>query len=153
MDPNDRRRLLTMTAIVLGVVYLAVGVLGFFLTGFEGFADPNRDEYLLGIFEINPLHNVVHLLVGAALLGGGLKDAAAARGVLVLVGVVYLIVGVAGFFLIDTDANILSLNQADNWLHIGTAIVALGVVAAAKADAGTGDRTDTRTGGRGATRR
>ncbi len=137
---TDRTSLLKTTATVLGAVYLAVGVIGFFITGFEGFADTDREAYLL-FFEINPLHNIVHLLVGAALLAGGLKDAATSRSVLVLVGVVYAIVGIAGFFLIDTDANILSLNQADNFLHLGTAAVALGVVA--YAGSGTGDRSNT----------
>ena len=146
MDRTDRRNLLTTTATILGVVYLLVGIVGFFVTGVDGFADTDSQEYLLG-FEINPLHNVVHLLVGAALLAG-MKDAAKARGVLVLVGVVYALVGVAGFFLVDSEANILSLNVADNWLHLGTAAVALGVVAYAGSDA-TGSRTDAASSGRG----
>ena len=36
-------------------------------------------------------------------------------------------VGILGLFLIGTDANILSLNGADNVLHLASAIVLLGV--------------------------
>lgn len=42
-----------------------VGVAGFAVTGFDGFADPDG-ELLLGLFEVNPLHNIVHLLIGGA---------------------------------------------------------------------------------------
>lgn len=42
-----------------------------------------------------------------------------------VVGVTYAAVGVIGFFAVGEEWNILSLNQADNWLHIGTAIIAL----------------------------
>jgi hypothetical protein len=52
------------SALAVGVVFLLVGVTGFLVTGFDGFADPDG-ELLLGFFEINPLHNVVHLLIGA----------------------------------------------------------------------------------------
>jgi uncharacterized membrane protein YuzA (DUF378 family) len=45
-------------------VYLIIGLLGFFVTGFENFAS-ETNETLLG-FEINPLHNIVHVVIGAA---------------------------------------------------------------------------------------
>jgi uncharacterized protein DUF4383 len=52
---------------VLGAVYLVVGVAGFFVTGGVGVADTEGSK-LLGLFEVNPLHNVVHLAIGAALV-------------------------------------------------------------------------------------
>jgi hypothetical protein len=45
-------------------VYTLIGILGFFVTGFEHFA-AETDKTLLG-FEINPLHNIVHLAIGLA---------------------------------------------------------------------------------------
>ena len=48
---------------VLGAVYLLVGVAGFFVTGGVGVADTEGGK-LLGLFEVNPLHNVVHLSIG-----------------------------------------------------------------------------------------
>ena len=50
-------------ALVIGAVYLLVGIAGFFVTGFDGFAEHDHDQTLLG-FAINPLHNIVHLLIG-----------------------------------------------------------------------------------------
>lgn len=44
--------------------YTPVGIAGFFLTRFSGFAEPTG-ELLLG-FEVNPLHNIVHLIIGSA---------------------------------------------------------------------------------------
>ncbi len=43
---------------------MAVGLVGFLVTGFSGFAEPNTDQHLLGIFELNPFHNVGHLVTG-----------------------------------------------------------------------------------------
>jgi hypothetical protein len=49
---------------VFGVVFLLVGIAGFFVTGFDNFAADSKDTLL--IFEVNPLHNIVHLLLGIA---------------------------------------------------------------------------------------
>ena len=53
-----------LLALVIGVVYTLVGIAGFFVTGFENFA-AETNKTLLG-FEINPLHNLVHLAIGLA---------------------------------------------------------------------------------------
>jgi hypothetical protein len=53
-----------LLALAIGAVYTLVGVLGFLVTGLEDFA-AETDKTLLG-FEINPLHNIVHLLIGLA---------------------------------------------------------------------------------------
>ena len=113
---------------VFGVIYLLVGLLGFAVTGFDGFADTNTNESVLG-FEVNPLHNIAHLLIGGLLLASALKSVSAAKGANTLVGAVYLLLGILGFFIAgdDNDLNILSLNQADNILHLASAAVLLGV--------------------------
>lgn len=82
---------------------------------------------LLGIFEVNPLHNIAHLLIGGALLIAGLSTAAAAKTVNTTVGAVYLLLGIVGFFLVDTALNVLALNTADHFLHLASALVLLGV--------------------------
>jgi hypothetical protein len=114
-----------LVATIFGAVYLLVGLLGFTVSGQAGFID-TEGGLLLGIFEVNPLHNIAHLLIGAALLIGGLSSVAAARSVNTVVGVVYLLLGIVGFFLVDTALNILALNTADHFLHLGSAIVLLG---------------------------
>lgn len=115
---------------IFGAVYLLVGLLGFAVTGGIGFL-ATKDGLLLGIFEVNPLHNIAHLLIGAALLIAGLSSVAAAKGVNTTVGAVYLLLGIVGFFLVGTDLNILALNTADHFLHLASAIVLLGVGLAA----------------------
>ena len=114
-----------IVATVFGAVYLLVGLLGFVVTGGVGFIS-NEGGLLLGIFEVNPLHNIAHLLIGAALLVAGLANARAAKGVNITVGAVYLLLGIVGFFL-SGPANILALNVPDHFLHLGSAVVLLGV--------------------------
>lgn len=115
-----------IVGVVFGAVYLLVGVLGFAVTGGVGFISTDGN-LLLGIFEVNPLHNVAHLLIGAALLIAGLSSVAAAKVTNSVVGAAYLLLGVVGFFLVDTAANILALNTADHFLHLASAVVLLGV--------------------------
>ncbi len=115
-----------IVATVFGAVYLLVGLLGFAVTGGVGFI-ATEGGLLLGIFEVNPLHNIAHLLIGAALLVAGLANARAAKGVNITVGAVYLLLGIVGFFLVGTAANILALNTADHFLHLASAVVLLGV--------------------------
>lgn len=115
-----------IVATVFGAVYVLVGLLGFAVTGgVELIA--TSGGLLLGIFEVNPLHNIAHLLIGAALLIGGLTSAAVAKGVNATIGAAYLLLGIVGFFLVGTAANILALNTADHFLHLASAIVLLGV--------------------------
>jgi hypothetical protein len=113
-----------LVAAVFGAVYLLVGLLGFVVTGFSNFAGTDGDTLI--VFDVNPLHNIVHLAIGALLLLSS-KNVAAAKGSNTAVGAVYLLVGVLGLFLIGTDANILALNGADNVLHFASAVVLLGV--------------------------
>lgn len=104
---------------IFGATYVAIGLLGFVATGGVGFADTEGSN-LLGIFEVNPLHNLVHLAIGVALL---LAFAAGARAVTLvagMIGVVYIAVGVVGFFVGSTDSNILALNVTDHLLHLAS---------------------------------
>ena len=113
---------------VAGTVFVLVGLLGFTVSGGHDMAGMTGGA-LVGIFQVNVLHNVVHLLVGAALVAGAMAGAKAARTVNSLVGVVYLVVGALGLFILDTSANILALNGYDNWLHLfsGAALLGLGL--------------------------
>ena len=119
-----------IVATVFGAVYLLVGLLGFAFTGGVSFI-ATEGGLLLGIFEVNPLHNIAHLLIGAALLIAGLSSVRAAKAVNATVGAVYLLLGVVGFFLVGTALNILALNTADHFLHLASAVVLLGAGLAA----------------------
>ncbi|TDN91746.1 DUF4383 domain-containing protein [Microbacterium sp. BK668] len=119
-----------LVAAIFGAVYLLVGLLGFAVTGGVGFI-ATEGGLLLGVFEVNPLHNIAHLLIGAALLATGLISAAAAKAANITIGAVYLLLGMVGFFLVGTALNILALNTSDHFLHLASAIVLLGVGLAA----------------------
>ncbi len=116
-----------------GAIYVLVGLLGFAVTGGTEFAGTEGNNLI--IFEVNPLANIVHILVGALLLGGAARGAVASKQVNILVGAVYLVLGLVGFFIYGTAANILALNTADHFLHLATAALALFVGLAAPARA------------------
>jgi len=114
-----------LLATTFGAVYLLVGLLGFLVTaGVDFFATEGGK---LIIFEVNPLHNVIHLAIGAVLLIAGLGSVRASKLANSTVGAVYLLVGILGLFLASTSLNIIALNGADNVLHLASAIVLLSV--------------------------
>jgi hypothetical protein len=110
-------------AAVFGAVYVLVGLAGFVVTGLSDFAATSSDKLIL--FGLNPLHNIVHLLVGTVWLVSS-RSEQSARVVSAAIGAVYLLVGVAGLFITgNSDLNLLNLNQPDNVLHLGSAVLAL----------------------------
>ncbi|CAH0227607.1 hypothetical protein SRABI83_02539 [Arthrobacter sp. Bi83] len=119
---NSPNRLI---ATAFGAVYLLVGLVGFAVTSGIGFFSTEGANLI--IFEVNPLHNVIHLAIGAALLYAGLKNVPAARTINAGVGAVYLLVGILGLFLLSSPLNIIALNGADNVLHLASAVLLLGV--------------------------
>lgn len=108
-----------------GVVYIVVGLVGFLVTRNVGFTATQGK--LLVVFAINPLHNLVHIAVGALLVIGATSGVQGARLVNGIVGAVYLLVGIVGIFLVNSSANIIALNHPDNILHLVTAVIALGI--------------------------
>jgi hypothetical protein len=117
-------------ALVFGAVYLLIGIIGFFITGFGDFfgnenAVPpaHMDDNLLG-FMINPFHNVVHILIGVAGLVLG-RTLAGARTYGWLLAVGYGATFIYGVIAVGKDWDFLNLNWADNILHLLTAVVGL----------------------------
>lgn len=114
-----------LIATIFGAVYLLVGTLGFFVTAGIGFFATEGVNLI--VFAVNPLHNIIHLAIGAALLLAGLTSVPAARSVNTTIGGVYLLVGILGLFLLGSSLNIIALNRADNVLHLASAVLLLGV--------------------------
>ena len=110
-------------ALVFGAVYLLVGIVGFFVTGFDNFADNSQHEMLL-FFMINPLHNVVHILIGAVGIALS-RTLAGARTYGWLLAVGYAAAFVYGLIAVGKSWDFLNINAADNVLHIITAVVGL----------------------------
>lgn len=115
-----------LLGIVIGAAYVLIGVLGFTVTSGVAFFAP-EGGLLLGLFEFNVFQNILHILIGAALLIAGLSNLQAARRVNSVVGAVYLVLGLAGLFLVGNALNILALNVADNVLHFASAAILLAV--------------------------
>jgi len=137
-------------ALAVGAVFLLVGVLGFIpgiTSQYEtlGFAGHESQALLLGIFQVSILHNIVHLLFGAAGIAMA-RSAAQSRNYLIGGGAVYLVLWIYGLLIgKDTAANFVPVNPADDWLHfvLGVAMIGLGV-ALSRGTARTG-RTTTAT--------
>jgi len=103
-------------ALVAGIIFLAVGVLGF-IPGVTTGAG-----LLLGIFAVDAVHNLIHLLVGALGVAAYYRERYA-RLYCQGLGIVYLLVGILGFIpaLLFGDNLLLglfSVNLADNLLHL-----------------------------------
>lgn len=107
-------------ALVVGIIFTLVGLLGFIPA-----LVPGGNE--LGIFAVNILHSIVHLLIGV------LGIAAAYTGFSKLynqvIGVVYLLLAILGFIpaLVFNGLliGLVSINLADNLLHLVVGIAAI----------------------------
>jgi hypothetical protein len=124
-------------ALVVGVVYLLVGIVGFAVTGFDGFTEHDHDQKLL-IFAINPLHNIVHIVIGLAGIALWSTDARARTyGWLLAIG--YGAASIYGLIAVNNeDINVLNINGADNGLHIASTIVGLVIALWPRRDARDG---------------
>jgi hypothetical protein len=131
-------------AAAVGAVFLLVGVLGFIpgiTTSYAAMkiAGHESDALLIGVFEVSVLHNVVHLLFGAAGLAMA-RSWNGARAYLIGGGAVYLVLWLYGLLIDKTSpANFVPVNTADDWLHflLGAGMVALGVFLGRNVPAGT----------------
>lgn len=107
-----------IAAIVIGIVFIAVGILGFI---------PNPLVSPTGLFAVNTIHNLVHLISGAFLLIGAFTELGASLALKIL-GIVYAIIAVLGFIIVGDDMmmlGIIHVNVADRWLHVVLAVVIL----------------------------
>ncbi len=142
-----RRTPVQLAALLVGAVFLLVGILGFIpgvTTNYDQLtlAGHESEAALLGIFDVSILHNILHLLFGVA----GLLMArtyAAARGYLIGGGIIYLALFLYGL-LIDHNsaANFVPVNTADNYLHLvlGIGMIALGALLGGRVPASTASR-------------
>ena len=133
-DLGTRRTMIQQAAMLFGGVFLLVTIAGFIpglTTDFDRldtFGDVGAK--LLGIFGINWLENVVHLLYAIAGFAAA-KSARTAYQYFVYGGVLYLIVAIYGYVTdIHGDANLIGVNNASNALHVALfgAMVTIGFV-------------------------
>lgn len=115
--------MLKKVSLVFGVIFVAIGLLGF-VPGITS-TDADGHQLLLGIFMVDALHNTVHLLSGVVGLIAAANERYA-KTYLVGFGVVYALLTLIGFF-DATLFGLLHVNAADNWLHF---VLALGLLGA-----------------------
>jgi len=104
-------------AILFGIVFLAVGILGFV----PSISTPGPDgmPMLLGIFMVNGIHSIVHIASGVVFLLCGMAGAGPSRLFFKIFGVVYALVAVMGFVTGNGMIfGLISNNTADTWLHV-----------------------------------
>ena len=100
---------------LFGVTFILAGLLGFV---------PNPIVAPDGIFAVNAMHNLVHILTGAAFLAGGYLGYAPQT--VIGIAVAYVAVTVLGFLTPgDTLLGLVHINVADRWLHAALAAVIL----------------------------
>src|SRR3712207_2588650 len=121
---TDKRTPAQWYSVVFGGTLLLVGLIGFlanasFVTGKE-----LEDDPLLGIFDVNGWHNVVHVASGLVLLAFAKKRATAKAAALTF-GVVYGLVTLLGFIDGTDVLAIIPTNSADNVLHLVISALAI----------------------------
>lgn len=112
-------------ALVIGIIFIAVGLLGFVDNPIVGASDN-------AIFHADTLHNGVHIGSGVLFVLIALAAPAAASGFMIFFGLVYLLLGVLGLVNMGSGMEgmgqllgILHVNGADNYLHVALGLVIL----------------------------
>ncbi|HEX5726750.1 MAG TPA: DUF4383 domain-containing protein [Longimicrobiaceae bacterium] len=117
-------------ALVFGVVFLLVGILGLLTPGGTTMeADMETAPRLLNLFPVNLLHNLVHLAFGVWGLAAS-RRWGSARTYCRLGGILYLVLAGLGFVAADTFG-LIPIGGNDIWLHLvlGLALVFFGFTA------------------------
>jgi len=106
-------------AIVFGIIYTLVGILGFVPAAGGTFG--MAPSPLLHTFDINLLHNLVHLIIGlGALAVSGSNEKAAPF--LRTFGWILILIAIVGFFW-KNPFGILPIGGPDVWLHLVTGLI------------------------------
>ena len=113
-----------------GIIYVLVGILGF-IPGINAMMPPEDGVtvamsygHLLGLFPVNVIHNIVHVLIG----GWGVASAgsyAQARTYARSIAVIYGVLAICGFIApFSSLFGLAPLFSHDIWLHALSAVVA-----------------------------
>ena len=122
-----------IVALVIGVVLLLVGIIGFFVPA----ENPTGVQALFGIFDVDVVHNLVHVVSG--ILGIAAAFTGWSRRFNQVFGIIYILLGVLGLIpalyfpagTYGTDRGLflglMHINAGDHVLHLVVGIVAAAV--------------------------
>ena len=116
---------------IFGVIFIIVAVLGFIAPGGLVMAMDPTTGMVLGVFPVNLLHNIVHLLFGVWGLVAS-RSWSGSKTFFTVGGIIYVVLTCVGF-LSPTGFGLVPLGGADIWLHAVLAIAMLGIGLTAKA--------------------
>ena len=122
-----------------GLALLAAGIFGFIADAAFDTGNGVDGGKLLGIFEVNGIHNLIHIASGVLLLAASPKRASA-KTIALIFGLTYGAVAIIGLIDGSDVLGLIPINGADNILHIALSLV--GILAALASPA---DRDDMRT--------
>ena len=117
-------------ALIFGIIYLLVGILGFI----PGLSTHPADAphltiesghgYLLGFFPVNILHNIVHLVIGLAGLLAS-RSVSGARLYAKILAVAYILLAILGLIpATQTTFGLIPIHGNDVWLHALSGLIA-----------------------------
>jgi uncharacterized membrane protein HdeD (DUF308 family) len=92
---------------VLGVILVAIGIIGFF------------NNPLFGIFAVDTGHNIIHLLTGLASFYFAAQDERSMRNYGIALAIIYGLISILGLAMPNSELlGIMAIHDADNVLHI-----------------------------------
>ena len=117
-------------SLVLGIIFLLVGIAGF-VPGLLQTPEPAADVEvtqsfgrLMGLFPVNALHNLVHIIFGVWGIAA-YRSYTGARGYSKAVAIIYAVLAVMGLIPgLNTTFGLIPLYGHDIWLHAVIAIAA-----------------------------
>jgi hypothetical protein len=124
---------------LFGVLYVAIGLIGFAVTGFSNFLQNTDDSILLSGLSVNPFHNLVHLAIGGFLIIMSRQTPTTAEGACLGVGIFYVaafVIGVVGASNL-TIIGMFGRGDLENFNHLinGALLLGLGLVSSAATEA------------------
>ena len=121
--------LVQRAALIFGVVFILIAILGFIASRGSMEADPELAPRILGLFPVNLLHNFVHLIFGIwGVAASNSFEGSRAYGR--IGGIAYLLLAVVGVVAPD-GFGMVPLGGHDIWLHVllSVALAAVGFTA------------------------
>lgn len=108
--------MLRMIAILFGIAFIFAGVAGFM----DIFM---KDGMLFGIFMVDSLHNMVHIVTGVIAIMAA-TNLRFTKLFFMVFGVVYTMIAIWGFWT-GGDLMIMHANMSDNVLHLVVGVLAI----------------------------